>query len=67
MSKSKSTISAKPFVKKKESEKTGRKIKNTIDAKIAQERASYGAQTYDIRQQIRSASMTKSLGGIYDL
>jgi hypothetical protein len=67
MSKSVKVITAKPFNQKKESEKNGRKIKNTIDAKVNRERELYGAQAYDMRKNIRQAFMTKGLGGIYDL
>ena len=53
MSKSAKSISAKPFVKEKESEKVGRKIRSTIDRKMERERQL--DPQYDLRRQIMQA------------
>lgn len=53
MSKSKSAINAKPFLKQKEQKKTARKIQNTINAKVQREREL--DPSYDIRQNILMA------------
>lgn len=61
MSKSSSAIMAKPFVKKKESEKVGRKIVKTIDAKMERERQL--DKQYDARRALQLAMVNRGLGG----
>lgn len=52
---------AKPFVKKKESEKVGRKIVKTIDAKMERERQL--DKQYDARRALQLAMVNRGLGG----
>lgn len=60
MSKSSSTIKAKPFVQEKESDKAAKKLEERIEYKLNIQRKT--DKGYDIRRALQM----KSFGGIYE-